>query len=91
MAVETDSPAWYQIDLGQVRKIQRTELYFVKPTAGHAYRLESSLDGKTWESCGGHSDVKVQSPHVDANLGSARFLKLTILQGTPGLWEFRVY
>ena len=91
MAVETDSHAWYQLDLGEVRTVARTELYFVKPTAGHAYRLESSTDGKNWKPCGGHEDVEVQSPHTDSKIGAARCLKLTILQGTPGLWEFRVY
>jgi hypothetical protein len=91
MAGETDSRAWYQLDLGNVRPIARTELYFVKPTAGHAYRLESSLDGKTWKPCGGHDDLRIQSPHTDQNIGRARHLRVTILQGTPGLWEFRAY
>lgn len=91
MAIETDAHAWYQLDLGEVREIRGTELTFVKPTAGHAYGLESSLDGKTWRPCGGHEDIKVQSPHVDLNIGPARYLKLTVLQGEPGLWEFRVH
>jgi hypothetical protein len=91
MADESDSKAWYQLDLGQVREVKRTELYFVKPTVGHAYRLDSSIDGNTWKRCGGHEDVKVQSPHTDFKIGQARYLKLTILQGTPGLWEFRAY
>jgi hypothetical protein len=91
MAAETDTQPWYQLDLGKVRKVARTELDFVRPTTGHAYRLESSVDGKTWKVCGGHDDLKVQSPHVDRNIGDARYLKLTILQGEPGLWEFRAY
>jgi hypothetical protein len=91
MAAENDSHAWYQLDLGEARDIKRTELYFVKPTAGHAYKLECSLDGKTWQPYGGHEELKVQSPHTDAKSVRARYLKLTILQGTPGLWEFRVY
>lgn len=91
MAADTASPAWYQLDLGKERAIERTELYFVKPTLGHAYRLESSIDGKTWKPCGGHEDVQVRSPHTDRNIGQARYLRVTILQGTPGLWEFRVY
>lgn len=91
MADENDKHPWYQLDLGETRDIQRTELYFVKPTAGHAYRLDYSLDGKAWKSYGGHQDVRVQSPHLDSKSVRARYLKLTILQGTPGLWEFRVY
>jgi len=32
-----------------------------------------------------------RSPHRDEKTVQARYLKLTILQGEPGLWEFRVY
>lgn len=91
MAAANDNHAWYQLDLGEARDIKRTELYFVKPTAGQAYKLECSLDGKMWQPFGGHEELKVQSPHTDAKSVRARYLKLTILQGTPGLWEFRVY
>lgn len=86
-----DKNAWYQLDLGQVQEIQRTELSFVTPTAGHAYRLEYSLDGKSWQRYGGHAALIVQSPHTDLNNVRARYLKVTVLQGAPGLWEFRVY
>lgn len=91
MAADNDTSAWYQIDLGQVRDIHRTELYFVKPTASHAYRLEYSLDGSDWKAYGGHSDLQIKSPHVDNVQVQARYLKVAILQGTPGLWEFRLY
>jgi len=91
LASEGDTAPWYQLDLGEAHKIKRTELYFDKPTAGHAYRLEFSLDGKTWQSYGVHENSIVQSPHTDVNSVRARYLKLTILQGPPGLWEFRVF
>lgn len=91
MANTKDSGAWWQIDLGKVCKIKRTEAYFVKPTAGHAYRLEYSADGKEWQPYGGHENVIQQSPHTDTKNVEARYLKLTFLKGVPGLWEFRVY
>lgn len=91
LALENETNAWYQLDLGEPHDINRTELYFVKPTAGHAYRLEFSLDGQTWHPYGGHDGIRIQSPHTDIKSVQARYLKLTILQGTPGLWEFRVY
>jgi hypothetical protein len=53
--------------------------------------LECAFDGKTWQPFGGHEELKVPSPHTDAKSVRARYLKLAILQGTPGLWEFRVY
>ncbi len=30
-------------------------------------------------------------PHVDQKPARGRYLRLTILNGEPGLWEFRVY
>ncbi len=91
MADRNDSAAWYQLDLGKEMEIKRTEIYFVKPTSGHAYKLEYSVDGKDWQAYGGHDDLKIQSPHQDAKTVQARYLKLTILKGTPGLWEFKVF
>lgn len=91
MAAEGDAAPWFQVDLGAPRDIHRTEAYFVKPAAGHAYRLESSLDGKTWQPYGGHADLLRKSPHTDTKSVRARYLRLTILKGEPGLWEFRVY
>lgn len=91
MPAAGDKSPWWQIDLGEERDIVGTEAYFVKPAAGHAYKLESSLDGKTWLPYGGHEDVQLRSPHVDKKPARARFLRLTILQGEPGLWEFRVH
>lgn len=91
MATAGDASPWWQIDLGTARDIVGTEAYFVKPAAGHAYTLESSLDGKTWTPYGGHADVVLRSPHVDQKPAHVRYLRLTILKGEPGLWEFRVY
>lgn len=91
MTAQGDSSPWFQIDLGDIRDVSRTELYFVKPTAGHAYRIEHSTDGVTWQRFGGHEDVVVKSPHVDENRIRTRYLRVTILHGTAGLWEFRVY
>jgi len=91
MAAETDTAAWFEVDLGHIQKINKTEAYFVKPTAGHAYRLEYSLDGKSWKIYSEHDDLKIQSPHIDQISISTRFLKISILKGATGLWEFKVY
>ncbi len=91
MAKGDDAKPWWQIDLGSARDIVGTEAYFVKPAAGHAYKLESSLDGRTWAPYGGHDEVILRSPHVDLKPAHVRYLRLTILKGEPGLWEFRVY
>ncbi len=91
MARDGDEAVWLQIDLGKIHPLSRTEIYFVTPTKGHAYLLETSLDGQNWKRAGGHEDVRIQSPHVDKQLGEVRYLRVQIRRGAPGIWEFRVY
>jgi hypothetical protein len=91
MAASDDKAPWFQIDLGMPRHVRRTEAYFVKPAAGQAYRIEWSLDAQRWNLFGEHNDVVLCSPHGDEKSVQTRYLKLTILKGEPGLWEFRVY
>lgn len=91
LAAPGDSTATFTLDLGDVTKVRQTELYFNMSTAGHAYRLEYSMDGNSWYRCGGHPDVRIQSPHTDKPGVKARFLKVTFLKGSPGIWEMNVY
>ena len=91
MATAEDQSAWITADLGKVTRIKRSEVYFVRPTAGHAYTLEYSLDGENWVSCGGHPDVKIQSPHTDDLSIKARYLRIKISQGLKGVWEWNIY
>lgn len=91
MAARTDKEAWLKIDLGKVRENIRSEVYFVRPTAGHAYLLEGSLDGMSWQKCGGSENVVICSPHVDNTDGSYRYLRIKFLQGISGIWEWNVY
>jgi beta-xylosidase len=91
MAASADSLATFTIDLGSVQKVKKLDAYFVKPTAGHAYQLDYSIDGKTWKRCGGHTDVRIQSPHTDNFSVTAQYLRITFLKGVAGLWEVNVY
>jgi hypothetical protein len=91
MAAPEDSTSWIIADLGKSQNIKRSEVYFVRPTAGHAYVLEYSTNGKTWKSCGGHQQVIVQSPHIDKLNIKARYLRVKILNGINGIWEWHIY
>lgn len=86
-----DSACWIIADLGKTTKLKRSEVYFVRPTAGHAYELEYSTDGKTWSLCGGHDDIKIQSPHTDNLKIKARYLRVKITKGIKGVWEWNIY
>ncbi|MBO9204124.1 MULTISPECIES: family 43 glycosylhydrolase [Niastella] len=91
LAATTDSLATFIIDLGTAQKVKKLEAYFVKPTAGHAYTLEYSTNAKTWKQCGGHADVRIQSPHIDNFSVTARYLRISFLKGMAGLWEVTIY
>ena len=90
-AADKDQQPWWQIDFGAPKAITRTEVYFVCPTDGHAYTLEWSLDGNRWQPYGGHADAIIRSPQVDAQSVQARYLRVKIAKGVPGIWEFRAY
>ena len=91
MAADEDEKPQLTMDLGKCRRIHQSDIYFVRPTAGHAYLLEGSTDGKHWESCGGHADVQKRSPHTDNINKKYRYLRVTITEGIKGVWEWRVY
>jgi beta-xylosidase len=91
MAAATDSSAWYMVNLGKITAIKQADVYFDMPTAGHAYRLEYSTDGNNWQRCGGHDDVRIQSPHTDTLSIKAQYLRITFLKGAPGIWELNLW
>ena len=64
MADEQDPTPWLQVDLGAVHAITRTEAYFVTPTAGHSYRIESSTDNTHWTIYQPVQPLTIESPHT---------------------------
>lgn len=90
MADAHDAKPTLTLDLGQATPVERAELYFVTPTAGHAFTLEHSLDGRHWRPMGGEGTPSVRSPHVVERPVVARYLRVLVTSGVPGLWEFSV-
>ena len=90
MAQSADSSCWLIVDLGVPTVVYASELSFVRPTAGHAYVLEGSVNGTEWEACGGHVDVQKRSPHRDLIRRTYRFLRVNITEGVRGVWEWRI-
>lgn len=91
MAADRDTRPVLTIDLGEPRSVGSSEIAFVRPTAGHAYVLEGSLDGQTWTRVGGHDDCQKRSPHTDRLEGTYRYLRLTITLGIKGVYEWNLY
>ncbi|TRX11271.1 family 43 glycosylhydrolase [Flavobacterium gawalongense] len=91
MCDNADKKPWYQIDLGAVKRVKSLELFFLKSTLGHSFKIEKSDDGKEWKTVNMPVSQLIRSPEVINKIGKTRFLKLTILSGAPGLWEVKVY
>ena len=91
MGDNADKQPWYQIDLGAIKRIKSLELFFVKSTLGHSFKIEKSGDGQAWEAVNIPASQEIRSPEVIHEIGKTRFIKLTILSGAPGLWEAKVY
>lgn len=91
MPADNDTLPQLTIDLGKRHRIRESCLCFVRPTAGHAYCLEGSSDGIYWETCGGHADVQKRSPHTDTINRKYRYLRVSIIEGVAGVWEWHIH
>ena len=91
MAAVTDSSPYITVDLKEIRNVGECQFYFTKPTEGHTWRLEKSVDGKHWQACAEEKKLQARSPHVAVGIGEARYLRLHILRGDAGLWEWKIY
>mgnify|MGYP003764649255 CR=1 FL=1 len=90
-AADEDANPWLMVDLQEVKQIDRCELSFIFPTFGHAYKVEKSNDGRSWIICKEITQAEVCSPHFIDYIGETRYLKVTITEGKPGLWNFKIY
>ncbi len=91
MAADDDTECWIMLDLGKKRRINRSEIAFVRPTAGHTYVLDGSTDGKMWQTIANKLTPQMKSPHVDEIGKKYRYLRVKITGGVCGVWEWNVY
>lgn len=94
MADESDATPSLTLDLTKPVTITRSDLFFVRPTAGTTWKMEASDDGISWKEVGGNTDPKVlRSPHTVnfATPLTTRYLRVTILSGQKGIWEWKLY
>lgn len=89
-AARDDSKPWIMADLGSLRKVAECKFYFYHPSEGQAWTLETSTDGQTWKTCAEQKEAKICSPHKAVVNDTVRYLRLHILQGAAGLWEWKI-
>ncbi len=90
VASKEDKEPWIMLDFGKKTSISKCEMYFVFPASGHAWILEKSDDGINWTKIDEQHSKAVKSPHISDKKVKARYLRLKITDGEPGLWEFKV-
>jgi len=95
---DTNAPSpWWQVDLGEARRIERTEISFNYPTELTPYTLQWSVDGTTWNPYADRTNDPVyESPKVDRRLVKARYLRVVFTAATvkkipAGIWEFKAF
>jgi len=91
MADRSDAAPWLMLDLQKPRKLKSCEVFFVLPTSGHAWVLERSLDGIKWDTCSVQREAAIRFPQIALKPGFARYLRVKILSGQPGIWEINIY
>lgn len=87
---EQDKASWLMVDLGKPYTVQRSELSLYRPTLGHAYRLEISMDGKSWKTITQQKERQIKSPQTDDFDVRARYWRLSIQAGHQGVWEWKL-
>lgn len=94
---ENHQPAWISIDLGEVQDVRTVLVQFEYPTYAYQYRVETSRDGRQWESFVDRSDNnRWASPILEHGNAAARYVRLHILNtqlpGLPrGIWNIKVF
>ena len=101
-SARTPNPGeWLSVDLGKAGRIEAVQVNFAEHestalagTTGlyHQYRLEMSLDGKTWEMLADRSANRKDVPHDYIQLSApvtARFLRITNVR-MPGGGPFSI-
>ncbi len=86
-----DRTPWFTLDFEEVKMIESCEMSFTFPALGHAWILEKSMDRRNWDVCGIQAEKIARSPHIVTGIGEARYLRVKIIKGDPGLWEIKVY
>ena len=98
-----DSPSskrhdeWIQVDLGKVETFTEIWTQFEYPTFFYRYRIDISLDGKTWLTYADRTDNTMQgSPMIDRGKTKAQYIRLTITDTQknghmPAVWNIKVW
>ena len=91
-------PQTLTVDLQGAHDLSRIETSFEYTTLAYKYRIETSLDGKTWETYVDKTAAfpVAVSPHRDVKDARAAFVRMVIAgcerpENGAGIYEFKVF
>ncbi|MGN6555070.1 MAG: LamG-like jellyroll fold domain-containing protein, partial [Verrucomicrobiota bacterium] len=97
-AADKSYPQWLKVDLGKDSPVRRVETEFQYPQVANRYLIESSSDGRKWQTFANRKDNTEPGVMIDRGDVRARFVRITLLgqdSGRPdqwaALWGFKVY
>ena len=90
-AAENDQMPTLVMDLGKVQQVSECKFYPLHPSEGHRWHMECSADGLTWTTCAQQKETVARAPHIAVVNAPARYFRLVIDGGAPGVWEWQVY
>lgn len=96
-AADNTTPQYLIVDLGSEKKIKRIMTQFEFASYYYQYKLEYSLNEKNWNMYADKSrNQTAESPMIDDNDVTARYIKLTVLAAEktglyPAVWNIKVY
>ncbi len=89
--------SWLQLDLGKVQRFNQMWLQFEYPTFFYQYRVETSVDGSSWNVFTDKTDNRnAGSPMIEKGQAKARYVRITITDTQKNghfgaLWNVKVY
>jgi hypothetical protein len=84
-AVSATFPQWWRVDLGAVHRLTQVSIQFEHPERTYSYVIEASQNDALYtQEATLNGTGAVQTVDLPPNL-SARYLRITITGGTPGL------
>jgi len=83
MDAAAGDPAWWQVDLEKPTEVGRvTVVFYYGDKREYGFRVQTSLDGRSWQTVADHTDVKVPATRAGTQCKfpprKIRYLRITV-------------
>lgn len=85
-AANGSAPQWCQVDLGKTESLTGCELVWESNSAIYKFKVESSVDGESWQVLVDQSENKTDLTNQFDFSTDARYVRVTYLGSNTGAW-----